>query len=88
MLTIHGFIMNTMFDSSATHSFISYDCVKCLGLKVDILPYDLSISTPTGNHVLTFKAYLNCVIQFDNKCSTLDLICLPLHGIDVIIGMD
>ena len=28
------------------------------------------------------------MIQLDKKCSTLDLICLPLHGIDVIIGMD
>ena len=41
-----------------------------------------------GIHILTSDVCLKCDVQFDNWCSTLDLICLPLHDIDRIIGMD
>ena len=56
--------------------------------KIDTLPYELCISTPTGIHVSTSNVCLNYDVQFDNKCSTLDLSCLPLHDINLIIGMD
>ena len=88
IVIIHGVAVNAMFDSGATHSFISYNCAEGLGLKIDALPYEFSVSTPMGTHVSTSDVCLNCDVQFDNKHSTLDLICLPLHNIDVIIGMD
>ena len=68
--------------------FISYECAKRLGLKIDDLPYDLNVSTPTGTHLLTSHICLNCVVHFGENCTTVDLICLSLHEIDVIIGMD
>ena len=47
----------TLFESGATHSFISIDCVK----KLD-MPFDLLISTPTKGKVPISQACLNCPI--------------------------
>ena len=80
--------MNALFDTSATHSFVSYECANRLGLKINDLPYDLNVSAPTSTHVLTSHICLNCVIYFGKNCTTIDLICLSLHDIDVIIRMD
>ena len=52
-LMIHGVKIIASFDSSATHSFISYECVKRLGLKVCDLSYDLCVLTPMGTYVFT-----------------------------------
>ncbi|KAF7811920.1 putative TIR-NBS-LRR resistance protein [Senna tora] len=70
----------------ASHSFISYDCVKRLGLTINVLPYDLSISTPTGMKIVTSDVCLNCIVQFNHCYTTIDLICMPFHELDVIIG--
>ena len=77
-----------LFDSGATHSFISNDCVKKLHLPVSKLPYDLCVSTPAEGKILTSHALLNCPIQVENKHSNISLICLPLSELDVILGMD
>jgi len=87
-IKINNCLVNALFDSGASHSFISYDCVRRLGLNTHVLPYDLSISTPTSIKVVTSDVCLNCVVQFNHCYSTIDLICLPLHELDVIIGMN
>ena len=52
------------------------------------LPYDLLVSTPTGKLVRTSQVYVKCSFQIENKSFTANLICLPLSGLDVILGMD
>ena len=86
------FLKNTLlialFDSRATHSFISIDCVKKLNLSLSSLPSDLLISTPIGEKVSTSQDCLNCSILVKRKPFVIDLVCLPLTSIDIIIGMD
>ncbi|CAL0304657.1 unnamed protein product [Lupinus luteus] len=77
-----------LFDSGATHSFISCDCVKQLGLQVDSLPFDLIVSTPTNAHVILSTLCSRCPVVVNNRTFLIDLICLPLSQIDVILGMD
>ena len=77
-----------MFDSGATYSFISIESMKELNLPLSLLPFDLLVSTPTGGKVSTSQACLNCPIWVEGKPSVIDLVCLPLIGIDIIIGMD
>ncbi|KAF7841846.1 Transposon Ty3-I Gag-Pol polyprotein [Senna tora] len=72
----------------ASHSFISYDCVKRLELTINVLPYDLSISTPTGMKIVTLDVFLNFIVQFNHCYTTIDLIWMPFHELDVIIGMN
>ena len=48
----------------------------------------MRISTPAGAIVMTAHPCMGITLRFENRDSIVDLICLPLKGIDVIIGMD
>ena len=80
--------MQALFDSGASHSFIAYDCAKCLGLSTHKLPYDLVVSTPMGVKTATADVCLNCIVNVAGHESIVDLIYLPLHGIEVILGLN
>ena len=77
-----------LYDSCATHSFISHDYVDKLGLPVSKLSYMLIVSTPIGKLVKTCKFCLKCHFQIDGKSFIADSICLPLFGLDLILCMD
>lgn len=85
---IAGNLLTVLFDSGATHSFISVDCVKLLELPVSSLPYDLIVLTPTAEPVAINTVCLNCPIVIQDRHFLVDLICLPLVQRDVILGMD
>ena len=50
---INGISLLVLFDSGATHSFISCSCVGKLKLSVSSLNKDLVVETPTSGFVLT-----------------------------------
>lgn len=54
---------------------------------MNTLPYNLFVSTPTGNQVYSSRACLNCVLQLENRRTTVELIFIPMHDIE-FIGMD
>jgi len=85
---ISGIPLLVLFDSDATHSFISCSCVEKLKLYVSILNKDLVVETPTSGSVLTSNVCLNCPMEISGRTFFIDLICLPLSQIDVILGMD
>ncbi|XP_028792822.1 uncharacterized protein LOC114748558 [Neltuma alba] len=77
-ILLEGHVISALFDSGATHSFISVDCVQKLSLPVVVLPYDLRVSTPAGATVVTGRTCLELALQFENRDFTIDLFCLPL----------
>ncbi|XP_054808665.1 uncharacterized protein LOC129310774 [Prosopis cineraria] len=77
-----------LFDSVATHSFISNECVEKLKLLVIELPVLMNVSMPVGASVKTNHAYLKVEMRFGNRIILIDLVCLPILRIDVIGGMD
>ena len=85
---IYGKLLDVLYDSGATHSFVSDECVKCLNVNVDKLSYDLIVSTPTDKPVLTSKVCKSCPLVVEGKTFFVDLICLPLSNLDVVLGMD
>lgn len=85
---MEGKSLNVLFDSGATHSFISNNCVKNLDLVVSPLPYDLIIFVPTSQPTVTSRICLNCVLTLRDRKFVVNLICLSLSDIDVILGMD
>jgi len=85
---INGHLVNVLYDSGATYSFISHECVKHLKLFVSLLPYDLTVSTPTNVPVTTSLACTNCHICIGNRKFSVNLICLPLSHLDIVLGMD
>ena len=51
-----------LFDSRASHSFISLTHANELELPMSSLPYDLIMSRPTRSRILTSSVCLNCLI--------------------------
>ena len=77
-----------LYDSGATHSFISHDCIDRFGLSVSELLYMLIVSTFVGKLVKTCQCCLNCRFQINSRSFVANLICLALSGLDLILGMD
>jgi hypothetical protein len=75
-----------LFDSGATHSFISDKCGAQVGLDSSQVKGSYIISTPRGkissNQLIRFVA-----IQLGSKVIKIDLVLLPLEGMDIILGM-
>ncbi|XP_027337228.1 uncharacterized protein LOC113850909 [Abrus precatorius] len=85
---IKGRLLDVLFDSGATHSFIFVDCVKSLGLYVTELSCNVVVTTPTDKLVVTSWVCLGCAVMVHGRKFEVNLICLPLSQLDVILGMD
>ncbi|XP_058764551.1 uncharacterized protein LOC131638010 [Vicia villosa] len=77
-----------LVDCGATHSFISYPCVRRLGFETSLLPNPMIISSATDDVVEAREICRECFITFNGRRFLIDLICLPLKKIDVVLGMD
>ena len=85
---IAGRCLKVLFDSGATHSFVSKLCVDDIGLPVRELHFKLLVSTPASETVLISVVCAECPIVVERRRFKINLICLPLQGLDVILGMD
>ncbi|XP_058758712.1 uncharacterized protein LOC131631965 [Vicia villosa] len=72
----------------ATHSFISYHCVRSLGFETCLLPNPMVMSSATDNVVEARDVCKESSITFNDRRFLIELICLPLKKIDVVLGMD
>ncbi|XP_027351230.1 uncharacterized protein LOC113862339 [Abrus precatorius] len=81
-------LLDVLFDSGATYSFISVDCMRCLELPLSELSCDVIVSTSMGKPVATSFVCLGCPVMVHGRSFSIDLICLPLSQLDIILGMD
>ncbi|XP_071916244.1 uncharacterized protein [Coffea arabica] len=78
-----------LIDPGATHSFVNPDFMCGIDIKPVNLPYDLEVSTPTGNQrLITGMMYANCEIWVGERKLLGNLISLAIKGYDVILGID
>ncbi|XP_043705516.1 uncharacterized protein LOC122655382 [Telopea speciosissima] len=77
-----------LFDSGATHSFVSPMSAKRLGVNSKRLSQNLMASTLTGNVVELDALYEPCPVWIDGKKLVARLIELNMRHFDVILGMD
>nr|CAD1818667.1 unnamed protein product [Ananas comosus var. bracteatus] len=76
-----------LFDSGATHSFISSKVVLDYGLTYLPLGCDLWVDTPVGG-VRVCRVCKSCPIEVDGHVLLADLIVIDMKEFDVILGMD
>jgi len=81
---IAGVSCCVLYDSGATHSFVSDSCVKRLGLPV----CELAVSTPASGLVTTSSLCARCPVEVKGRRYKVNLICLPLQDLEVILGID
>ena len=77
-----------LFESGATHSFVFNECVRRLGLAMRELGCELIVATPASGEVSTSSVCVRCPMEVAGRRFKLNLICLPMEGLDVILGMD
>jgi hypothetical protein len=83
--SIHHKPVVTLFDSGATHSFISNNCGARKGL--DLCPTQGSYMISTlGGKITSNQMVKSVPIQLGSQVIKTDLVMLNLEGIDVILG--
>ncbi|XP_077215600.1 uncharacterized protein LOC143850221 [Tasmannia lanceolata] len=73
---------------SATHSFISGRYVDIHDIITMPMESELSVSTPMGGSMMSNKICRMCPIRIGERELLAELIVLPMHDFDVILGMD
>ncbi|XP_077215710.1 uncharacterized protein LOC143850338 [Tasmannia lanceolata] len=81
----YGYVL---FDSGATHSFVSSAFAALHCLPTLPLDYDLCVSTPIGKEILANRISKMCPVRIGNREILVDLILLEMSNFDVILGMD
>ncbi|XP_058768128.1 uncharacterized protein LOC131641848 [Vicia villosa] len=78
----------TIIDTGATHCFIAADCIKRLGLVLSSMNGEMVVEVPAKGLVTTSLVCLKCPLSIFNRNFAVDLVCSPLSGMDVILGMN
>ncbi|XP_058726800.1 uncharacterized protein LOC131598192 [Vicia villosa] len=77
-----------IIDTAATHSFILLDCATMLGLKLSSMEGSMVMDTPASGFVTNTFVCKGCPLTIFDKSFVMDFVCIPLHQIDVIFGMN
>ena len=77
-----------LFDSSASHSFITASIVLELGLEVEALEESLYVSSPLGIRARIGMICRGCELEISRILLTVNLRVMDMSGFDVILGMD
>ncbi|XP_073308262.1 uncharacterized protein [Primulina huaijiensis] len=86
--TLCDYPARVLFDTGASHSFISHAFVASHDIECTPLYDTLSIATPAGKIILSEQVVHNCVLIYEDNVMFLNLIVLPMHDFDCIVGMD
>jgi hypothetical protein len=76
-----------LFDSGASHSFISSTFATKHGMKVVTLDNSGYNISAAGNNISTNQLVLGAKIEIEGHLYDLDLVVLLGLGLDVILGM-
>ncbi|KAL0562098.1 hypothetical protein IC582_002548 [Cucumis melo] len=87
-LPVLGHYALVLFDSGSSHSFISSAFVSHARLEVEPLHHILSVSTPSGECMLSREKVKACQIEIVGHVIEVTLIVLDMLDFDVILGMD
>jgi len=77
-----------IIDTGATHCFIVVDCAHKLGLIMSDMNGEMVVETSAKGSVTTSLVCLTCLLSMFGRDFEVDLVCLPLTGMDVIFGMN
>jgi hypothetical protein len=83
---LNGYPIIILFDSNATHDFISKACTQKCQLTIQYTNTPYMISTPEGK-IITKQLVKNTPLNLGGKEYKTCLIVLEGQGIDVILGM-
>ena len=87
-LVVYNYHARVLFDTGASHSFISSVIVDCLGLAITPLAQPLCVISPLGVSAELDRLCVACPIVISGREFSADLVVIPDHTYDVILGVD
>ena len=84
---VNGYPVTVLFDSGASHTFISKEGASRLGLKIESMPSPYNIHSP-GGQLITNQVVRRVPLQLQGKDFSAHLIVLPTQKVDIILGMN
>jgi hypothetical protein len=84
--SLNGYPAIILFDSGATHDFITKPCTQRCQLSIHHIDTPYLISTP-GGRVITKQTVINTPLDLAGKLYKPSLIVLDGKGLDIILGM-
>ena len=87
MFSINDQPVTVLFDSGASHTFISKECVTRPGLGVENMSKPYHIHSP-GGQLITNQTTKQVPLRLQGKNFTTHLIMLPTQKVDIILGMN
>ena len=87
MFSVNDHPVTVLFDSRASHTFISKECAIRLGLKVESMSKPYHIHSP-GGKLITNQFVKQVPLQLQEKVFPTALIILPTQSVDIILGMN
>ena len=76
-----------LFDSGASHSFLSASFARSLELELDVLESPIFVDTPFAGRVRLDRICRGCEFTMGDHQFALDFIVLDMYGFDLILGM-
>ena len=80
--------MHALIDPRSTHSYVCIEHVFDKMTVVEQLSYDMHVTSPLGHNVNVNRVYKNRPIIIHDREFFADLIALPFHEFNLILGMD
>ncbi|KAL1531105.1 hypothetical protein AAHA92_33823 [Salvia divinorum] len=78
-----------LFDTGASHSFISQFCVNALNLPVDELEHEMNVTSPVGGHIdVTHSCSKIRFLMWELSVVAHNLHVMSMNNVDIILGMD
>ena len=88
IFSLYDIEIHALIDPGSTHSYV---CTKHLFDKIPLvekLEYDMHVISPLGHNVRVNRLYKNCPLVIHDREFSVDLIALPFHEFDLILGMN
>ena len=86
--TLFGIDLYALIDPGSTHSYICMEKMSDKLPLVELLAYDLPITSPLGHSVRVNCGYKNYPLFVHDNEFSVDLIALPFHEFDLILGIE
>ena len=87
MFSINNRPVTVLFDSGASHTFISKECAIKLGLEIENMSTPYNIYSP-GGQLITNQTVRQVPLRLQGKIFVTHLIVLPTRKVDIIFGMN
>jgi hypothetical protein len=77
-----------LFDSGATHFFVSIVFIRLSRLVMRTLKPGLAVTTPVGKTVVCKRVVCECPVSICGRVLPTNLVVLPIFNYDIILGID